>query len=146
MVTKMLSAPFYCARMTASFRAYHMKTRRVCGTLTRTWQHEDRVNLLSILNASVHMASTPSHWRCSPLHAATSDIPWLFCTEHSSPTLGLQLEGHQLTYAMYLSIFPMIITVIFRLMLWRPLAQLEDACRPLQDVFNDARDDIHVRC
>jgi hypothetical protein len=141
----MLSASSRCVRMTTSFRVYHMIAQRVCGILTRTRQHEDRANLLSILNASVHMGSTLSHWQCSPLHAATCDIPRLFGTEYSSPILRSQLEDHQLMDGMYLSIFPMIITVISRLMLRRPLDQPEDTCRLPQGIFNDARDDIRVR-
>jgi hypothetical protein len=97
-----------------------------------------------ILNACPHGVYTINNVRpYTPRHATS--LGSLTHTEHSFPILG-SLEGHQLTYAMYFSIFPMIITVIFRLMLWRLLAQLEDACRLPQGVFNDARDDIHVCC
>jgi hypothetical protein len=57
--------PSHCVRMT-------MIKHRVCGILTRTRQHEDRVNLLSILNASVHtisltMFALPRHDMRHPL-------------------------------------------------------------------------------
>jgi hypothetical protein len=51
----------YRISMTASFLVCHMIIQRVCGTLTRTRQHEVHVNLLSIPDVSDHMASTLSH-------------------------------------------------------------------------------------
>jgi hypothetical protein len=60
-VTKTLSAPFHCVIITISFRVYHATKQRICGILTRTRRHEDCVNLLSIPNVRVYMASTLSH-------------------------------------------------------------------------------------
>jgi hypothetical protein len=69
----------------------------------------------------------------------TCNISRLFHAEHSSPTCRSQLEGHQLTYASYLSIFPMIVTVVLRPML-RRIRRLP------QGIFDSATDGVHVRC
>jgi hypothetical protein len=60
--------------------------------------------------------------------------------QHSSPTRRSQLEGHKLTYAIHFSIVPVVVTVIFRPMLWRPPAQLKDTRRLPQgeDAAKDA--------
>jgi hypothetical protein len=68
--------------------------------------------------------STWATWRLH--HLIDNARP--YTPRHATSLGSLAQNTHQLTYAMYFSIFPMIITVIFRLMLWRPLAQLEDTC------------------
>jgi hypothetical protein len=128
--TGSFNASSHCVRMT-------MIKHRVCGIR----QHENRVNILSILNASVHTISSMMFAlpRRDMRHPSTL---W-----HRTFISDTQVTaGRSSMYAMYLSIFPMIITVIFRLMLRQPPAQLEDACRLPQGVSDDASDDIHVRC
>jgi hypothetical protein len=74
------------------------------------------------------------------------DIRRLFGTEHSSPTLRSQLEDHQLKYATYLSIFPMIVTVIFSPML-RDLGLKSRTPVDYREAFSTIRGmGVRVRC